>query len=141
MENKRVSVTKTYARLKGEDIFLPPKTPKSERSVPVPDFVLEHLKDFVSRLYEYEPDERLFPFTKATLTHEMINTCKVAGVTPIKIHGLRHSYASMLIEQGCAPLLVSELLGHESVSTTLEIYSHLYPNKHDEVLKKLESLK
>lgn len=139
-ENKKVSVTKTYARLKGEDLFLPPKTPKSERSVPVPDFVLEHIKEFVGKLYEYEPDERLFPFTKATLKHEMENTCKVAGVTPIKIHALRHSYASMLIEQGCEPLIVSELLGHESVSTTLEIYAHLYPNKHGEVLKKLEDL-
>ena len=140
-ENKRVSVTKNYARLNGEDIFLPPKTPKSERSVPVPDFVLEDVKNYVDRLYDYEPDERLFPFTKSTLKHEMAYTCKKAGVTPIKIHGLRHSYASMLIEQGSEPLLVSELLGHESVSTTLEIYSHLYPDKHEEILKKLEKLK
>lgn len=139
-ENKTVSVTKTYARFNGEDLFQPPKTPKSERAVPVPDFVLEHVREFTSKLYGYEPDERLFMFTKAALRHEMVNACKSAGMKPIKIHALRHSYASMLIEQGCEPLLVSELLGHESVSTTLEIYSHLYPNKHSSVLAKLENL-
>ena len=45
------------------------------------------------------------------------------------MHDIRHSHASMLIEQGVDPLLVSERLGHESVSTTLEVYSHLYPGK------------
>ena len=52
---------------------------------------------------------------------------------------LRHSHASLLIGLGFAPLLISERLGHESVTTTLEIYSHLYPTKHGEVADRLEA--
>lgn len=140
-DTKRVFITKSYARLGNEDVIQEPKTPKSNRSIPVPAFVLEHLKEYVNMLYDYEPNERLFPYTKSFFAHEMRKNYEKAGVKKIRIHDLRHSYASMLIEQGCEPLLVAELMGHEKVSTTMETYSHLYPDKHDEVLKKLENLK
>ena len=51
---------------------------------------------------------------------------------------LRHSHASYLINLGCAPLLTSERLGHEKVQTTLSTYSHLYPNKHQEVVDMMQ---
>jgi len=53
---------------------------------------------------------------------------------------LRHSHASLLIEMGFSPLLISERLGHENIETTLQTYSHLYPNKHSEVAERLEKL-
>ena len=65
--------------------------------------------------------------------------CKASGVKRILAHDIRHSHASLLIELGFAPLLISERLGHESVTTTLEIYSHLYPTKHGEVADRLEA--
>lgn len=49
---------------------------------------------------------------------------------------LRHSHASLLIEMGFSPLLISERLGHEDIKTTLQTYSHLYPNKQGEVAGK-----
>lgn len=52
----------------------------------------------------------------------------------------RHSHASLLIEQGFPPLLISERLGHEKIQTTLQTYSHLYPNKHNLVADKLQEL-
>ena len=52
---------------------------------------------------------------------------------------LRHSHASYLINLGCAPLLISERLGHEKVQTTLSTYSHLYPNKHQEVVDMMQN--
>ena len=58
----------------------------------------------------------------------------------IRIHDLRHSHASLLIELGFAPLLISERLGHENIETTLNTYSHLYPNKHGEVAEILSKL-
>lgn len=50
------------------------------------------------------------------------------------------SHASLLIERGFSAILVSERLGHENVSTTLNVYSHLFPSKHSEVAEKLERL-
>ena len=47
----------------------------------------------------------------------------------IRVHDLRHSHASLLIEQGIQPNIVQERLGHEKIETTLRTYSHLYPNK------------
>ena len=46
----------------------------------------------------------------------------------------------MLIEMGFSPLLIAERLGHDSVDTTLRIYSHLYPNKQADVALKLSAL-
>ena len=51
----------------------------------------------------------------------------------------RHSHASYLINLGCAPLLISERLGHEKIQTTLSTYSHLYPNKHQEVVDMMQN--
>ena len=64
----------------------------------------------------------------------------LAGLHHIRLHDLRHSHASLLIELGFSALLVSERLGHENVSTTLDIYSHLFPSKQSEVADKLEKL-
>lgn len=70
----------------------------------------------------------------------MVKYCKKVNVKKTRIHGLRHSHASLLIELGFSPLLISERLGHENIETTLQIYSHLYPNKQSEVASKLEEL-
>lgn len=65
--------------------------------------------------------------------------CQKTGLREIRVHDLRHSHASLLIELGFAPLLISERLGHESVTTILAIYSHLYPTKHGDVADRLEA--
>ncbi len=64
--------------------------------------------------------------------------CKKSDVKRIRIHDLRHSHASMLIEMGYSPLLISERLGHENIQTTLQTYSHLYPDKQQEVASQIE---
>ena len=102
-------------------------------------FVCDLVKDYADRLYGYDPSDRLFEVTKHYLKHEMERGCKKTGLREIRVHDLRHSHASLLIELGFAPLLISERLGHESVTTTLEIYSHLYPTKHGEVADRLEA--
>ena len=53
---------------------------------------------------------------------------------------MRHTHASLLIDMGCTPLLVAERLGHERVQTTMDTYSHLYPNKQTEVAAQLDVL-
>ena len=85
-------------------------------------------------------NNRLFPYTKSFLNHEMLRGCKKSGVKKIRVHDLRHSHASLLIEMGCQPLLIADRLGHEKIQTTLNTYSHLYPNKQAEVAAQLENV-
>ena len=86
------------------------------------------------------PDERLFPVTKSYLSHEMIRGCKNTSVKKIRIHDIRHSHASLLINQGCDALMLEDRLGHKKISTTLNTYSHLFPHKQQELVHSLESL-
>lgn len=135
-----VNISKTYARLKGEDLIQEPKTPKSKRTVVLPEEVMDIIKEYKDKLYSYEPSERFFNISKSFLTREMVRGCKLSGVKKIRIHDLRHSHASLLIEMNIPILLISERLGHENIETTLETYAHLYPNKHEDVAKKLSNI-
>lgn len=139
-ENKTMSINKNYARHYGEDLILQPKTPKSKRIITIPQFLCDIVQGYISKLYDYESNERLFPVTKYYLHHEMKRGTKNANLKKIRVHDLRHSHASLLIEMGFSPLLISERLGHENIETTLNTYSHLYPNKHGEVADKLQNL-
>ncbi|MBP1736751.1 MAG: site-specific integrase [Oscillospiraceae bacterium] len=139
-EARTVSINKNYARLDNEDLILEPKTPKSKRKITLPPFLCDLIKSYAEKLVAYESTERLFNVTKHYLKHEMNRGCKKSGVKVIRIHDLRHSHASLLIEMGFSPLLISERLGHEDIKTTLQTYSHLYPNKQGEVADKLQSL-
>ena len=51
----------------------------------------------------------------------MERDCKLSGTKRIRVHDLRHSHASLLIELGFSPLLVSERLGHEDIQTTVNV--------------------
>ena len=66
--------------------------------------------------------------------------CDHSGTQKIRVHDVRHTHASLLIDMGCTPLLVAERLGHERVQTTMDTYSHLYPNKQTEVAAQLDVL-
>ena len=57
----------------------------------------------------------------------------------IRVHDLRHSHARLLIETGCQPLLIADRLGHEKIQSTLNTYSHLYPNTQAEVAQQLKN--
>ena len=98
------------------------------------------VKDYADRLYGYDPSDRLFEVTKHYLKHEMERGCKKTGLREIRVHDIRHSHASLLVEMGFSPLLIAERLGHEKVQTTMDTYSHLYPNKQVEVARQLDGI-
>ncbi|MBR6401628.1 MAG: site-specific integrase [Firmicutes bacterium] len=135
-----VSITKSYARQGCKDIINPPKTPKSKRIITLPPKIMDMVKEYSTMIYNYKPYERLFTMHKSTLSNEMQRGCKRSGVKKIRIHDLRHSHASLLIEMNVLPLLISERLGHENIETTLNTYSHLYPNKHKQVADMLSAI-
>ena len=137
-----LDINKTFSdKLK---ITQPPKTPKSKRIVTLPPFLIREISDYIaSKFYEPQPGERLFFWLagKEILRYTANNAAAAAGLPRLRIHDFRHSHASLLINLDFPPLVVSERLGHESVKTTLEIYSHLYPDKAASVAEKLEKLK
>lgn len=139
-KNKKVSINKSYSRIKGKDLIQSPKTPKSKRMITIPKFLSEKVEEFAERRYDYRKDERFFPITKYYLHHEMNRGSKLSGVKRIRIHDLRHSHVALLIEMNVPILLISERLGHDNPETTLRIYGHLYPNKHEEIADKLNIL-
>lgn len=131
-------ITKNFASIRGQEIISEPKTPKSRRDITLPAFLCKIVQDYASRLVDYSPEERLFPVTKSYINHVMESGCKKSGVKKIRVHDLRHSHASLLIQMGYPILLISERLGHEKVQTTLQLYGHLYPDVHGNVAQQLE---
>lgn len=128
LEKMTLSVTKSYQRLKRRDVVTPPKTPKSVRVVTMPEFLRDEVAFYLEECSCLEPDERVFDFTKRFVDHEMRRGCEQSGVKRIRIHDLRHSHVSLLIELGFSALAIADRLGHESVDVTYR-YAHLFPNK------------
>ena len=136
-----ITINKNFARHNGEDLIMEPKTPKSRRTILITQALADMAKEYISTMYKPDQDTRLFYHnTKSFLNHEMKYGCEASGVKKIRIHDLRHSHASLLIELGFSPILIAERLGHENIETTLETYSHLYPNKQAQLIEKLEEM-
>ena len=136
-----INVRQNYARLNQDDLMQEPKTEKGKRFIPCPAFLLDMIRDYAGRLYEYDPADRLFPFTKSWVYDQLKRCCARTGVKPIRVHDIRHSHASMLVDQGANIRLIADRLGHERVTTTLETYSHLYPDKGRALADALDDLK
>ncbi len=139
-DNGVITISKSYQRINGKDIITPPKTPKSNRTITIPKFLSDDLRAYIAQIFGLKDDDRIFPFTKAFLEHEMRRGCQLSGVKKIRLHDIRHSHASLLIEMGFSPLLIADRLGHEKVETTLNIYAHLYPSKQAEISDQLQRL-
>lgn len=136
-----VSITKNYARHKKQDLILEPKTPKSRRVILIHKALAKMVQQYIASLYAISPNDRIFETSsKHILLREMNRGCKLSGVKRIRVHDLRHSHASLLIELGYSPLLIAERLGHENIETTLQTYSHLYPNKQSELVTRLDQI-
>ncbi len=136
-EKGTLSITKSYQRLKGRDVITDSKTPKSVRVIQMPQFLTEEIHDYVKSLYKIQPDQRMFDMTKHYLHHEMDRGAKEAGVKRIRIHDLRHSHVSLLIEMGFSALAIADRVRHESIDITYK-YAHLFPSKQKEMAQRLD---
>jgi integrase len=63
-----------------------------------------------------------------------------AGIEGIRFHDLRHSAATLLLEQNVHPKVVSEMLGHADIGITLDLYSHVTPTMHAHAASAFDSL-
>ena len=135
-EKQTVSISKSYQRIKGQDVVTDPKTAKSNRVIQMPAFLCEEMEDYIKSLYAVEPTDRIFAVTKSYLHREMDRGAKEAGVKRIRIHDLRHSHVSLLINMGYSAVAIGNRAGHESVEITYR-YAHLFPTVQKEMADKL----
>ena len=141
-ESKTLRINKSYQRIDDKDVITAPKTKKGKRTITLPDFLVEELKEYTGKLYGLMAKDRLFQnTTKAYWEHEIQRGIESSGVKKIRLHDLRHSHASLLISKlGAQPNLVADRLGHEKIQTTLSTYSHLYPDQSRKLADQLEKL-
>ena len=91
-------------------------------------------------LYKIGDKERLFPITKNYLHREMTRGAEAAGVKRIRIHDLRHSHISLLIEMGYSAVAIADRVGHESINITYN-YAHLFPSTQTDMADKLSNFR
>lgn len=124
-----------------------PKTDRSNRDIALPREILSFLRELkVQQLEEkliygnrYTDSPALIKnrFGEPLHPHSPYKWLKQftesAGIRDIGLHGLRHTHASMLASMGTDKVQVSKRLGHSQISTTLNIYTHLFENKDQEI--------
>ncbi|WP_253250593.1 tyrosine-type recombinase/integrase, partial [Arthrobacter globiformis] len=117
---------------KGEGGITPPKY-GSERLVHIPDGLVQLLAVHVEHVGVHGTAEWLFlgdgglPPHQNTVGYWWRKAVKDAGLSGVKLHDLRHFYASGLIAAGCDVVTVQRALGHSKATTTLNTYAHLWP--------------
>jgi integrase len=139
-ERNTVSINKSYQRIKKQDVITDPKTKKSFREVKMPVFLVEEIKEYLTQIYGIGENDRMFTVTKSYLYHEMKRGSKEAGVKKIRIHDLRHSHVSLLIELGYSAVAIADRVGHETIEITYR-YAHLFPSVQNQMVRSLENLR
>ena len=135
-EKGTVTINKSYKRLKGQDVITTPKTEKSNRTITMPQFLTDEIQDYLKMQYDIGEDDRMFTITKSYLHREIDRGSKETGVKRIRIHNLRHSAISILIDMGFSATAIADRVGHESIDITYN-YAHLFPSKQKEMAEKL----
>ena len=133
-----VTISKSYQRLNGQDLITTPKTEKSNRTITMPEFLADEMRDYITSLYKVGDSDRIFPITKSYLQKEMERGSRAAGVKKIRIHDLRHSHVSLLIDMGFSATAIADRVGHESIDITYN-YAHLFPTKQAEMAARLNT--
>jgi integrase len=122
------------SRYGGRDVS--PKSPHSIRRIPLALSLKKDLQSLDDGCSDY-----IFNFNADNFVKRQFKPAlKKAGVRRIRFHDLRHTFAALMISRGANPKFLQEVMGHESFSTTMNMYGHLYPTEHREVIESLTDL-
>ena len=136
-ERRTVTISKSYQRIDKQDLITTPKTEKSNRTIKISKFLAEEIRDYIKMLYGLREHDRIFTISKYCLEREMKRGSAAAGVKKIRIHDLRHSHVSLLIDMGFSATAIADRVGHESIDITLN-YAHLFPSRQIEMADRLD---
>lgn len=131
---KVISINKTRHFVEGKEIIQDTKTEKSRRNLAIPDLVADHIKALIDKHHaiRYEHTDWLIqdgfgqPMNPGVLTNHILSFEKKNGLPHISVHGLRHTFASMLNSEGIDIARISAELGHSNITTTLNVYTHVF---------------
>jgi integrase len=140
-DNGHAAVRQTLSSVGGKVTFSTPKTAKSRRNIPLDPATIEALRQH-REAQDKERDTWAEVYTDLdlvfcredgsvvrpdTITRQFHELSKQAGVPLIRLHDVRHSYASLGLAAGTHPKVMAERLGHATVGITLDTYSHVAP--------------
>ena len=139
-ERHTLKIDESLQRIDGKNVITAPKTKKSIRKIVMPEFLTEEIKEYIDSFYKLKPKDLIFNFSKSYLHHEMDRGSKKSQVKRIRIHDLRHSHVSLLIELGFSATAIADRVGHESIDITYR-YAHLFPSKQKEMALSLTQVR
>ncbi len=137
-----ISIVQTLQHLhSGEYVFKEPKSKKGRRQIALSPSLAVLLRDYkiqqgglrVLADNPLTPTDLVFshpnskPYRPNSVTRAFKTLMKSIGVEAVRFHDLRHAHATLMLKQGVHPKIVSERLGHSTISMTLDIYSHVLP--------------
>ena len=137
--NSQIHVNRTYNHFR----FYEPKTKTSKRRVDVPPQMIKQFQEWklacpTNDLDLVFPNENGTPMSSLNMyTRKFIPALKKAGVKSIRFHDLRHTYASLLIDQNENIKYIQNQLGHASIKLTLDTYGHLIKDVNKEAANRL----
>lgn len=133
----RLFISKSMKHLKQG--FKPPKTYNAIRDIKLDNVTIDKLKDLmkIPGNFLFGGDTSL-PIT--SIDREFKQGIKLSGVKPIRLHDLRHSHATNLINNGANIVAVSKRLGHSDINITLSTYTHLLKKSEDELVKIINNM-
>lgn len=135
-----ININKSLQHFSANNIVVtPPKTENSIRKIYMPAAVMQEVQDYSKRIYGITPTDRLFTFTKSLVGGTIKRAAEEADIPNIRIHDIRHSHVSLLIDMGFGPHLIAERIG-DTVQMVNNTYGHLYPAKHYEVAERLNEM-
>jgi len=137
-----LKVTRSLVSTRAGTRFVDPKTDESRRTVPLNDSVVRQLNAHRVRQAEYrlgmgkhwQDNDLVFPSTigtprePAVVNRALARSITAAGIDrKVRVHDLRHTCASLMIENGVPPKVVQDIMGHSSYTVTMNIYVHTNP--------------
>jgi integrase len=151
----KCQVRSSHRKMKGRFIVNLPKTARGRRKIALTELAVAALKQHRERqtaekeeagvawqendlVFPSETGERMNGIT--LYRHRFLPLLKRAGLPLIRFHDLRHTSATLLLLQGVHPKVVSEMLGHSTVSITLDLYSHVLPDMQRDATRALDKL-
>lgn len=154
LKNRLITVRQAVSQVKGQLLYQEPKSKKSQRTVPIPESIATELKAHKARQNQerlmlgpaYQDNGLVFcqengePLRIRTFLRRFDNLLAKAGVPKVRFHDLRHTFATLLLQAGEHPKVVSELLGHSCISITLDTYTHVLPELKQAAAARLDGI-
>lgn len=144
---RTISVVEQVQHLDGEYVVSPPKSAAGRRSVSLPRLVADELDSHLRDLEDQSADGLVFPAPEGGYLHSTnfrrrfwTPAVAAAGLTPLRLHDLRHTCASLAIAAGADVKVLQRMLGHASAALTLDRYGHLMPGQAESVADRLDQM-